>query len=177
MKILQILSFIGLFVFTRPAFAMNLNLGSGQQFDAGLSSQGSLLISGAMPLSAPAPLLLPLGGLIEVPPAARDVIVPDSGNIIANPPSQAIVPDAGSTTGTSASSIMLPIIGALALAGIIALLLNDSSSSPLAPSSNPSPTPTPEPIIPPIQEVPEPSFLPGILVFGGAFLLLYRFRN
>ncbi len=173
MKILQILSFIGLFVFTRPAFAMNLNLGSGQEFDAGLSSQGSLLISGAMPLSAPAPLLLPLGGLIEVPPAAPGVIVPDS----ANPPSQAIVPDAGSTTGTSASSIMLPIIGALALAGIIALLLNDSSSSPLAPSSNPSPTPTPEPIIPPIQEVPEPSFLPGILVFGGAFLLLYRFRK
>jgi hypothetical protein len=170
MKILQILSFIGLFVFTRPAFAMNLNLGSGQGFDAGLSSQGSLLISGAMPLSGPAPLLLPVGGLIEVP-AAPAVIVPDSGSI-ANPPSQAIVPDTGSAAGTSASSIVLPLIGALALAGIIALLLNDSSSGPLAPS-----TPTPEPIIPPIQEVPEPSFLPGILVFGGYFLLLYRYRK
>ncbi|MEI6381045.1 MAG: hypothetical protein WCO81_09215 [Cyanobacteriota bacterium ELA615] len=172
MKILQILSFIGLFVFTRPAFAMNLNLGSGQQFDFGLSSQRSLLISGAMPLLGPAPLFLPLGGLIEVPPAAPGVIVPDSGNIIANPPSQAIVPDTGSAAGASASSIALPLIGALALAGIIALLLNDSSSSSLAPS-----TPTPEPIIPPIQEVPEPSFLPGILVFGGYFLLLYRYRK
>ncbi len=165
MKFLQILTFVSLFVVTRPVFAMNLNLGSNQEFGTGLSSQGSWLISGAMPVSGPAPLLFPLGGQIELPP----LLVPDGGNII-NPPSQATVPDAGNT-------ILFPIFGGLALAGIVALLLSDGSSSgSTIPSIQTPPPPTPE-TIPPIQEVPEPSSLAGLMVFSGCLVFLYRLRK
>jgi len=165
MKFLQILTFISLFAITRPVFAMNLTLGSDQQLNTELSSQESWLISGAMPVSGPAPLLFPLGGQIEVPP----LVFPDGGSII-NPPAQTIVPDTGNI-------ILFPIFGGLALAGIVALLFLDSSSSGSSVPSIQTPPPLIPETIPPIQEVPEPSSLAGLMVFSGCLVFLYRLRK